>query len=233
MSFGWARRPRYLKGLSISEISSVDRAANPGARVSGPRLTEFYKQILRKREQQEQPDMQTAPVHVQIRKAQELRSSGRIDDYTAAQLEQDLALKMFPDSPSLSHALNKLYNTEIGKRLCKSNVSAAYTDLQKRCATGDGFDVVKRQQDSEHLNADDGEPDLPSENPHAGALQHVVEQFQSRPGPGQKMSFPEAVAHLHRHGSAYEKGVITNFGLCEATKQHLAEVADKKRRGLL
>ena len=58
----FVHKRRLLRNLHLTEVSTVDRGAGKGVSIAlikrdAPVLTEFYKQILRKREQQQEPDM--------------------------------------------------------------------------------------------------------------------------------------------------------------------------------
>lgn len=184
----FVHKRRLLRNLQIHEVSSVDRGAGEHVNVvlmkrdSGPHLTQYYLDQVAKRQQRENPNMETAPLHNQIRKAAELRETGRISDYDAALVEQDLALKMFPNSPTLSHALNSLYNTEVGKRLQKANVSASYVDLQKRSAVGDGYEAVEKLGGGD-LDSPGGGSNRPvADEPDSEHFGRVVQHMASRLG---------------------------------------------------
>ncbi len=174
----YARRYR-LRKLEIGEISSVDSAANPHARVV---IRKGYTPPHVERDN-------TMTISRLITKAEQLRADGQISDYTSALLHQTLALEAFPESPNVGVALAKFYGTARGKQLLHGSVSKNYDEIQKRSAVGDAFDYLKRSAGDGEDEGDRLATDYPPES-------------RAQPGPIQQVSptgepMSDAAKELH------------------------------------
>jgi hypothetical protein len=111
-----ARRYRKLHELEISEISTVDRAANPHARI-----------VFAKGHTERNDDMDSitkglsglAPIAV-AKRAVAAASAGEISEHRFGTIQKTLALSMFPDAPNEGMALAKFFETTVGRTMMAS-----------------------------------------------------------------------------------------------------------------
>jgi hypothetical protein len=123
--------PHQLRNIKIDEISSVRKGSARGAFV-----------LLRK--QQEDNPMNTiamsqvrellGPAHL-ARAAFEKVSKGEMSEFEYGLFQQDLAKRMFPEAPTVGHALSQLFNTEIGQSMLaprRAQSASENAELMKR-----------------------------------------------------------------------------------------------------
>jgi hypothetical protein len=108
----YSNRPRRkLSNLRIDEVSSVDRGAAIGARV-----------VLTKRSD-DMPDVfdsisKAMPGAITVALAKKLHddaSAGRISEMRFGQIQQEMAVSMFPNEPNVGSALAKFFQTVPGQ----------------------------------------------------------------------------------------------------------------------
>lgn len=128
------RRAKKLQALRVSEISSVDRGANPGAQV-----------VLMKRYSEDH--MQTPSINEAIQKSMSLRDAGEIDDTASALLMKHFARARFPKSRSESEALHKWLSTLEGAEFMRRSLERNAFEIQKRSSCGDAYDFLKAGMD--------------------------------------------------------------------------------------
>jgi len=118
------RRARYLSELEIREVSSVDRAANPGARVL----------LLKSDNPRKESQMSLQQI---IRKSFELRARNKLDKFTLAKLHRDRATE-------LGMTLAKYYDTAEGRQAQTDAVSAEHYEQVVSSSNGDGYARVTK-----------------------------------------------------------------------------------------
>jgi hypothetical protein len=148
------RRFKMLTDLRVSEVSSVDRAANPGARV-----------LLMKRAVPEgEPDMPT--LQERITKSHNAARSGEISFVEAGLQQQQRASEAFPLAKSLGEALHLYGQTEIGKRDIHTLKDLEFLKQQwdtRLCNAAEVIAKAEAEPHVEHAQCDgiDGDGDVP------------------------------------------------------------------------
>jgi hypothetical protein len=121
------RRARFLRGLEIQEVSSVDRGANSGARVL----------LMKSDHQQENP----MSLQQTIAKSADLRAQGRISKFDLAKMHQARATE-------LGMTLAKYYDTAEGRRACIDAIACENFERMVRASNGDAYPLVEKARRS-------------------------------------------------------------------------------------
>jgi hypothetical protein len=145
------RRFKLLRDMKIAEVSSVDRAANPGARV-----------VLMKRDTSEKGNG-TMTMQDQIAKSLGQAATGEITFAKAASEQMDRALSMFPQSKSAGAAMAEYLKTETGRRDVQNLKDLEFLRSQWDNRIGDGATAVLK-------HGDDGTPQIHFDNSRDGAV---------------------------------------------------------------
>jgi hypothetical protein len=222
MTFGfispgkYRQRARTLRAIKVDEVSSVDHAANPGARVvlvkrdasrATPSATAVKEwdgvgtigvdrgyRYIEKKENGPMSQLQ------QINKALDARASGTLSDYDLGRMHQAWAVEAFPAARSIGEALTKWYGTVAGQQALNGAQHMYSHELQKRHACGDGWEAVMKMD-----KGDDGVPHIHPDQSRDGAVDSddggVEEPWDKRVKTlmdKHGMTYDQAVSHLHR-----------------------------------
>jgi hypothetical protein len=170
---GKYRKHRVLRRLHVDEVSSVTRAANPGARVvlakrwDGVGTEPGYDRGFVYTMKGDAP-MREQPNYMRIAKGLGQAIDRGLDGDTFAKLQIDLANEMYPDDPQ---ALSKLLNTHVGRDMITKAAQKHYENLQYMSRCGDA-DLVMQKADGNtpkvhHAQAEDQGVEEPYEKKHA------------------------------------------------------------------
>jgi hypothetical protein len=166
------KRARVLRRLHVDEVSSVTRAANPGARVV---LAKRWDGVVGTEPGYDRGFIYTkgdAPMREQHNLARVAKGLGDavekgLDGESFAKLQTQLAVEMYPDAPTPGHALAKLMSSNVGKDMIAKAAQAHYERLQLSSRCGNA-DIVQKLGPKEHATSDpDGPDDQGVEEPYS------------------------------------------------------------------
>lgn len=87
-----------------------------------------------------------------ITKSAAARAEGRISDADVAKIHQELALELYPDSKNNGVALQKFYDTELGKQALKVATSMQHMALQESVRSGDADEFILKNRQSQEVS---------------------------------------------------------------------------------
>jgi hypothetical protein len=146
-----------------------------------------------------------------INKSIDDRYHGRLTDAEVAKQHQAFAWEMFPDAPNVGTALQRFYDSHIGKRVLRNAVQVNHWEGQFASACGDGFKQGAKKflkgeieepfnrsaiQPKVHLDHPTGVYD-DGDDPDA-ELEKLGEAYR-RANPGAPLTREQAITHVATH----------------------------------
>jgi hypothetical protein len=185
-----ARARAYrLSKLRLDEVSTVDSAANPHARI-----------LIAKRHERNETmsNLETvlkanpAAGFMAIAKAgHQAVSNGEISEYAFGELQKQLATSMYPDEPSEGRALAKFFRSAAGRATLANRPQvghAANAELMKREGLRPGEEDPPAERGGDDTEAD-------GQSPYYAELMSMAEEHR-RSQEGRGKSLQSAFAHV-------------------------------------
>jgi hypothetical protein len=149
-----ARAARRLTNLKIHEVSSVDRGAAHGATVQllkgKPKMpTTLEVQLVDKRQSEDifakaiGTAMPGVAISAVCKKLVADHARGAITPAAFAKFQQELAVSLHPTASNVGVAMQRFFDSAIGKAMLADASSSGYERLQKSTALGNGYEVAK------------------------------------------------------------------------------------------